>query len=115
MRNITAPYNVTATSAWRSPVTFLLGGVALMIAMIAFACIILACSYVRHPFGSNSEENEISEQSEESGAMYGYRIDTMKKITPSDRSEGAHREVVVIMAGDVTPTFIANPTCVSAI
>lgn len=111
MRNFTAPYNATAPLTWGSPVTFLLGGVGSMMALIVFAVIILACSYVRDSDSNHPEENNRSEQRRESDAEYGDKNETMKNIRSSEGPE----KVVVIMAGDVTPTFIANPSSVSAI
>jgi len=115
MRNSTAPYNATAPLTWGSPVTFLLGGVGSMMALIVFAVIILACSYVRDSDSNHPEENNRSEQRRESDAEYGDKNETMKNIRSSEGPEERPEKVVVIMAGDVTPTFMANPSSVSAI
>jgi len=117
MRNLTASSSATAPSEWRSPVPFLLGGVGCMIALISFALFILACSYVKESYSSNSnsEENSRSEQSRESDVVYGDKNETMANRMPRESSEEEEEKIVVIMAGDVTPSFIANPSPVSAI
>jgi len=111
MRNNTALYNVTSPSVWGSSVTFLLGGVGSMMALITFVIIVLACSYLRDSSAQNSEGNiMLSEETRESGAENGDENETKKNIMLSEGPREEHGKVVVIMAGDVMPTFIANPT-----
>ena len=115
MRNITAPHNTGAPSVWSSPVPFLLGGVGSMIALIAFALILLACSYLKAPRGSNSEENNVrSGLSNDSTVPSGEKEETLENILSSCSEDKQLVKVVVIMAGNDTPTFIANPTSASA-
>ena len=108
MRNITAPHNTNQASMWSSPVPYLLGGVGSMIALIAFALILLACSYCKVSRGSNSEENN------DSSVGSGEKDETLQNIMLSCSEDTQLRKIVVIMAGNDTPTFIANPTFASA-
>ncbi|CAN0911206.1 Protein GLUTAMINE DUMPER 2 [Linum grandiflorum] len=90
------PFTVTpaaATSAadrspWHSPVPYLFGGLAAMLGLIAFALLILACSYCE-----NERDLEAGElEAEEKGKKQQY-----------------DEKVLVIMAGQVKPTFLATP------
>ncbi|KAG0472004.1 hypothetical protein HPP92_016550 [Vanilla planifolia] len=86
-----------ANSTWHSPVPYLFGGLAAMIALIAFALLILACSYWKlsglFEGGGDDEENGRKDE------------DASFKPLPSVFEES----VVVIMAGDERPTFLATP------
>ncbi|KAM3214600.1 hypothetical protein ACQJBY_066861 [Aegilops geniculata] len=94
--NGTAPH-----SPWQSPVPYLFGGLAAMLGLIAFALLILACSYWKL-----------------SGYLDGDRADGQaaegdgEKASASGASKPAldfQEHVVVIMAGDDRPTFLAKP------
>jgi len=115
MRNITARDNSSVHSVSSTPALFLVGGLVSMFAMIAFGLILLACSYLKEFYGSNSQENNRSGQSNQSSIVYGGNNETMENIMSSKRLDEKQKRVAVIMAGDVTPTFIANPTSVSEI
>lgn len=86
-------------SVQKSPVPYLLGGVGAMVVLIAFAVIILALSYFREctsgnaeaaDSGKNEKREDMAELSDEMGEL----------------------RVIVIMAGNEKPTFIAKPTSV---
>ncbi|KAJ1414006.1 protein GLUTAMINE DUMPER 5-like [Sesbania bispinosa] len=64
-----------------SPVPYLFGGLALMLALIAVALIILACSY-------HNEE---------------------KPAKTVEMGVDSEPKIVVIMAGDTNPTYLAKP------
>ncbi|KAL7165880.1 hypothetical protein ACSBR2_036699 [Camellia fascicularis] len=89
-------------SPWHSPVPYLFGGLAAMLGLIAFALLILACSYWK-----------LSTYLEESRGGGGDR----DLEGGEDKSGGSATEalpvleekVLVIMAGDVNPTFLATP------
>ena len=112
MRNITAPHNTSQASMWSSPVPYLLGGVCFMVALIAFALIILACSFLKFfCCASNSQGNNVrSGQSEESNDGSSEKNESLENIMSSCSDDKQLQKVVVIMAGEDTPTFIANPT-----
>ncbi|CAA6672213.1 unnamed protein product [Spirodela intermedia] len=76
------------SSPWNSPVRYLFGGMAVILGLIAFALLFLACSYWKlsadHDGGDNSDGDV------ESG-------------------DGRPRRIVVIMAGNDKPIFLATP------
>eukprot|EP01018_Ginkgo_biloba_P001954 Gb_08829 [translate_table: standard] len=75
-------------SQWHSPEPYLFGGISAMLTLIAFALIVLACSYWKSQ-GSN-----------------GTSVEPVKNIMSSRDEE---EKVVVIMAGHQNPTFLAKP------
>ncbi|KAI3931162.1 hypothetical protein MKX01_029352 [Papaver californicum] len=92
-------------SPWHSPIPYLFGGLAAMLGLIAFALLILACSYWRlSAFLDNDSER--SRNDLENGDH-----DDNKSI--EDGTIKVHivyeEKIVVIMAGDVKPTYLATP------
>ncbi|XP_009600842.1 protein GLUTAMINE DUMPER 5-like [Nicotiana tomentosiformis] len=91
-------------SPWHSPVPYLFGGLAAMLGLIAFALLILACSYWRlsgyleNNEGENGDDLEAGE-----GNNNGNGSDV--KVAPPVFEE----KFLVIMAGEMNPTFIATP------
>jgi hypothetical protein len=87
-------------SAWHSPVPYLFGGLAAMLGLIAFALLILACSYWKlsgYLEGSNNSNGDGDIASE-------------KPVAPPVVPHVCYEEkIVVIMAGDEKPTFLATP------
>ncbi|KAI5591644.1 hypothetical protein POPTR_004G108440v4 [Populus trichocarpa] len=75
-----------------SPIPYLFASLALMLALIALSLIILACSY-RKSSSNSSSDPEAREKSGKQGEM---RAEMEPKI-------------VVIMAGDDNPTYLAEP------
>nr|XP_043621353.1 protein GLUTAMINE DUMPER 3-like [Erigeron canadensis] len=88
-------------SSWHSPVPYLFGGLAAMLGLIAFALLILACSYWKLS-GHMDNRGEESERDLESGNS---------KLADNDEKEPPVMEekYLVIMAGQVKPTFLATP------
>ncbi|XP_043708370.1 protein GLUTAMINE DUMPER 5 [Telopea speciosissima] len=86
-------------SPWHSPVPYLFGGLAAMLGLIAFALLILACSYWK--LSGYLENGDGAERDPESGDEKGG--DGIKVQTVFEE------KIVVIMAGDEKPTFIATP------
>ncbi|XP_051150485.1 protein GLUTAMINE DUMPER 2-like [Andrographis paniculata] len=90
-------------SPWHSPVPYLFGGLAAMLGLIAFALLILACSYwklsgyLEHNAGDGERDLEAGE-----GAAAG---DGNGKPAPPVMEE----KYLVIMAGQIKPTFLATP------
>lgn len=90
-----------AHSAWHSPVPYLFGGLAAMLGLIAFALLILACSYWKL---SGYLEDGAGRGDDDGSAADG------AKPAASDLPPPIWEEkILVIMAGDVKPTYLATP------
>ncbi|KAG6706729.1 hypothetical protein I3842_07G235500 [Carya illinoinensis] len=97
-------------SPWHSPVPYLFGGLAATLGLIAFALLILACSYWRLA-GQLDEREGQDERDLESGAGEGKEAgDSESKV-----AKVYEEEILVIMAGDKKPTFLATPVCAKAV
>ncbi|KAE8056793.1 hypothetical protein FH972_013532 [Carpinus fangiana] len=102
------PFNTTARSPvgaqphspWHSPVPYLFGGLAAMLGLIAFALLILACSYWR--LSGYLEGDGPAERDLEAGE--GKSDDDAQKPPPV-----FEEKILVIMAGEAKPTFLATP------
>ncbi|XVE53496.1 hypothetical protein DITRI_Ditri03aG0007900 [Diplodiscus trichospermus] len=93
-------------SPWHSPVPYLFGGLAAMLGLIAFALLILACSYWRlSGCLDNNSEGADAERDVESGEKEG---DSNKQVKVYEE------KILVIMAGDEKPTFLATPVSTKA-
>ncbi|XP_010545433.1 PREDICTED: protein GLUTAMINE DUMPER 3-like [Tarenaya hassleriana] len=90
-----------AHSPWHSPVPYLFGGLAAMLGLIAFALLILACSYwkLSGHIDGGSGENPDGERDVEAGDGG----ETKKSQTQMPE------KFLVIMAGNVKPTYLATP------
>ncbi|KAE8718774.1 Protein GLUTAMINE DUMPER 3 [Hibiscus syriacus] len=90
-------------STWHSPVPYLFGGLAAMLGLIAFALLLLACSYWKLS-GYLGNEGEGDNRDLEEGQGKG---------DESSEKGGAaavvEQKFLVIMAGQVKPTFLATP------
>ncbi|MCL7027313.1 hypothetical protein MKW94_024517 [Papaver nudicaule] len=102
-----SPSSVAAAAApihspWHSPIPYLFGGLAAMLGLIAFALLILACSYWKL---SGFLDNERSRDDLENGE------DDEKSIEEGNLKVHIvyEEKIVVIMAGDVKPTYLATP------
>lgn len=95
------PATVITRSPWHSPVPYLFGGLAAMLGLIVFALLILACSYWKLS-GRMQEDNE---RDIEAGD------DKPENSSAKDFPVVFEEKIVVIMAGDVKPTFLATPVC----
>ena len=84
-------------SPWHSPVPYLFGGLAAMLGLIAFALLILACSYWKLSGYLEGEDSE---------AEAGHGAGTGEAVKPPMAFE---EKILVIMAGDVKPTYLATP------
>ncbi|CAN6193857.1 unnamed protein product [Urochloa humidicola] len=101
--NATAPH-----SPWQSPVPYLFGGLAAMLGLIAFALLILACSYWKL---SGYLDADRDRRAGEAGAD-----EEKGSATGTARPAAAFLEhVVVIMAGEERPTFLAKPAASRAV
>uniref|UniRef100_A0A1J3DKV7 Protein GLUTAMINE DUMPER 5 n=1 Tax=Noccaea caerulescens TaxID=107243 RepID=A0A1J3DKV7_NOCCA len=91
---------------WRSPVPYLFGGLAAMLGLIAFALLLLACSYWTISGRTNSGDSAgDTEKQTESGEKVAAKV--------------FEEKILVIMAGQNKPTFLATPvaakTCVTRV
>ncbi|KAG2299653.1 hypothetical protein Bca4012_011224 [Brassica carinata] len=87
-------------SPWHSPVPYLFGGLAAMLGLIAFALLILACSYWRLSGYLDGEEDQSRDRDPEAGD--GKPEKAVKAVVLPEK-------FLVIMAGDVNPTYLATP------
>ncbi|KAK3210525.1 hypothetical protein Dsin_015231 [Dipteronia sinensis] len=97
-------------SAWHSPVPYLFGGLAAMLGLIAFALMILACSYWK--LSSSVENGENGEGDLESGGGGGEK--DRDGDGSSMTSKVYEEKFLVIMAGNEKPTFLATPSVCSS-
>ncbi|KAL3650954.1 hypothetical protein CASFOL_007357 [Castilleja foliolosa] len=89
-------------STWHSPVPYLFGGLAAMMGLIAFALLVLACSYW-----------EVSDGAGEDGGERDVEGGTAEKGDGGSDAKAPpvfEEKFLVIMAGDVNPTFLATKT-----
>uniref|UniRef100_A0A0E0LE69 Protein GLUTAMINE DUMPER 3 n=1 Tax=Oryza punctata TaxID=4537 RepID=A0A0E0LE69_ORYPU len=98
-----------AHSPWQSPVPYLFGGLAAMLGLIAFALLILACSYWKlsgylDSGSANGQAGSAATAAGEEGE--GEKGSAAGAARPA---LGFREHVVVIMAGDDRPTFLAMP------
>ncbi|GMI85560.1 glutamine dumper 4 [Hibiscus trionum] len=85
--NTTLSIKLSATS----PLPYLFGSLALVLILIAIALVLLACSYMKRY--SNSSFDDVR----------------VKRELVMDRVADLEPKIVVIMAGDDKPTFLAKP------
>ncbi|KAE8732534.1 Protein GLUTAMINE DUMPER 4 [Hibiscus syriacus] len=103
MPSLSPPAMAQPRSPWNSPVPYLFGGLAAMLGLIAFALLNLACSYWRlsgrlnnHGEGGDAERDV--ERCENEG-------ESTKPVKVYEE------KILVIMAGEEKPTFLATPVC----
>ncbi|KAL7112024.1 hypothetical protein ACP275_05G126800 [Erythranthe tilingii] len=97
-----SPPAIIQRSPWHSPVPYLFGGLAAMLGLIAFALLILACSYWK--LSGQVNGGEADDDLEEGAAGKGENSSDAKATAAFEE------KFLVIMAGDVKPTFLATPT-----
>ncbi|CAL0318769.1 unnamed protein product [Lupinus luteus] len=107
MRPINSVSSSTSTSSspstaaiklWKSPIPYLFGGLALMMTLISVALVILVCSYRKR--SSQSSSTEANED--------------VKQTMPKNIESNSEPELLVIMAGDDKPTYLAKPITTSS-
>ncbi|CAO2210524.1 unnamed protein product [Urochloa humidicola] len=98
-----------AASPWHSPVPYLFGGLAAMLALITLALLILACSYwkLNNYLGTGDAAGSGS------SAAPGGATDGDGSKSPAAAAAASPATfpdlVAVVMAGERTPTFLAAP------
>ncbi|KAJ8479890.1 hypothetical protein OPV22_023617 [Ensete ventricosum] len=80
-------------SGWHSPVPYLFGGLAAMLGLIAFALLLLVCSYWRLSRRRGGDADP----------------DPKTWVEVAMPAACYEEKVVVIMAGDEKPTYLATP------
>ncbi|MED6155423.1 hypothetical protein PIB30_005275 [Stylosanthes scabra] len=80
---------------FHSPIPYLFGGLALMLALIAVSLLILACSF-RNRYSSSDEENNNNNNDK-----------------PTKMVVDLEPKIAVIMAGETNPTYLAKPVILS--
>ncbi|KAI3904685.1 hypothetical protein MKW98_014865 [Papaver atlanticum] len=91
-------------SPWHSPVPYLFGGLAAMLGLIAFALLILACSYWKLSGNLDNREDQNGDQErdlengDEKSSNQAMKIPVVYE-----------EKIVVIMAGDEKPRYLATP------
>ncbi|KDP43799.1 hypothetical protein JCGZ_23007 [Jatropha curcas] len=93
-------------SPWHSPVPYLFGGLAAMLGLIAFALLILACSYWKL---SGYLENGVEEGERDLEAGQGQNTSSKNGESEKQSNTAFEEKILVIMAGQLKPTFLATP------
>ncbi|KAJ7966321.1 Protein GLUTAMINE DUMPER like [Quillaja saponaria] len=86
-------------SPWHSPVPYLFGGIAAMLGLIVFALLILACSYWKLSGRLENRERDLESSGDEKEG------DSVNQGSVKVYEEN----ILVTMAGDKNPTFLATP------
>ncbi|KAM7472831.1 hypothetical protein LguiA_011014 [Lonicera macranthoides] len=97
-----APISPTARSPWHSPVPYLFGGLAAMLGLIAFALLILACSYWKLSGYLEGGESSVDADLEAGDGNESSTSDEKPTLVYEPK-------FLVIMAGEVNPTCLATP------
>ena len=88
-------------SVWKSPVPYLFGGLALIVTLISVALIILICCHRKCCSQTESSDEDIEEA---------------RQVIPENNYViEAEPKIVVIMAGDDMPSYLAKSTNSSSI
>ncbi|CAL0325596.1 unnamed protein product [Lupinus luteus] len=93
-------------SSWHSPVPYLFGGLATVLALIAFALLIIICSYWKLKLSGHLRHHGEQDRDVEAGTAKN--IDNYKPQKPYED------KILVIMAGQEKPTFLATPVSSSS-
>ncbi|OIV99818.1 hypothetical protein TanjilG_26156 [Lupinus angustifolius] len=86
-------------SSWHSPVPYLFGGLATVLALIVFALLIIVCSYWK--LSRHLRHHGDGDRDVEAG--------TAKNDDNYKPQKSYEEKVLVIMAGQEKPTFLATP------
>ncbi|XP_054800414.1 protein GLUTAMINE DUMPER 2-like [Prosopis cineraria] len=83
---------------WKSPIPYLFGGLAIMMALISVALVVLICSYSKRAYSQSHSPSSAGEDT------------VTKQAMPKNPETESEPRVLVIMAGDRNPTYLAKPT-----
>ncbi|GMI80939.1 glutamine dumper 2 [Hibiscus trionum] len=93
---------VQPCSTWHSPVSYLFGELASMLGLVGFALLILACSYCRHSGRLANAGEDVKSGGNDGSSKKKKKMEVYKE------------NVLVIMAGEEMPTFLATPASTKA-
>ena len=94
LSNCSSPYSCSVWR-WNSTVPYLFGGLAFIFLLISVALVILACAYCRKKSRNSRGENN---------GGNGTMINEIRMIVTMKP------KIVVIMAGDDKPSYLATPS-----
>lgn len=86
---------------WTSPLPYLFGSLGIMVALIAVALVMLACSIRKQSSRSSSSTS--------AAAAAAMEEKSIKVGIDDDSSNNSVPQILVIMAGDDNPTHLAIP------
>ncbi|KAK4346379.1 hypothetical protein RND71_032718 [Anisodus tanguticus] len=101
--NTTSTIGDSGFHRWNSPVPYLFGGLAIIMALIALALLIITCSYKKPSTEeSSSSSNNVNDADQRQEKPSTKVVELMKpEMEP---------KFVVIMPGDYNPKWLAKPT-----
>lgn len=91
MRPINSVSSASGIEVWKSPIPYLFGGLAIMLVLISVALVILVCSYRKRASQTSAAGEDI------------------KQAMSKNVETNSEPEILVIMAGDDKPTYLAKP------
>ncbi|KAJ1414005.1 hypothetical protein SESBI_19230 [Sesbania bispinosa] len=91
MRPINSSSSASGVGIWRSPIPYLFGSLALLLVFIFVALLILLCSNRKNDSQSSAEDEDT------------------KQAMPNNVEIDSEPNILVIMAGDDKPTYLAKP------
>ncbi|KAM0039773.1 putative protein glutamine dumper [Helianthus debilis subsp. tardiflorus] len=96
---------VSATAAatgfrWSSPIPYMFVGLASMITLIAFALIILVCTFKKPSSSSSSDSSENSTGDRDKSSVPEFHVELPVEM---------EQKLVIVMPGDINPTYLAKP------
>ncbi|MED6222682.1 hypothetical protein PIB30_066676 [Stylosanthes scabra] len=94
------------SSPWHTPIPYLFGGLAAMLGLIAFALLMLACSYYWKLFVQLQNRQQNGDNNSNNVGDLEKDCDETQRNEPFKAYE---EKVLVIMAGNEKPTFLATP------
>ncbi|KAK4712327.1 hypothetical protein R3W88_006840 [Solanum pinnatisectum] len=100
LSNCSSPYSCSVWR-WNSTVPYLFGGLALIFLLISVALVILACAYCRKKMRNSS----ISRGENNGGMMIPTNVHNQIDMVVTMKPK-----IVVIMAGDDKPSYLATPS-----
>lgn len=84
------------SSLWHTPIPYLFGGLAVIMGLIALALLALTCSYCRN---NSQDDDDLDNKESESQTKEPIKV--------------YEEKILVIMAGNEKPTFLATPKVLS--
>ncbi|KAF8035515.1 hypothetical protein BT93_C1517 [Corymbia citriodora subsp. variegata] len=94
-------------SSWHSPVPYLFGGLAAMLGLVAFALLILACSYWK--LSGHFDPRSDSDSSENQRDLEAGAEKEAEDCGDEKKEKVFEEKIVVIVAGRPNTMFLATP------